>query len=258
MADLCEVQKRIDYRSAPIEILEDSRLSAESRILAAWALMHGNGWQLRIAYALEKLGISRSSWSRKLKKELANAGYLIQSRNRKKSDKTNREVFCWSNVLTDDPLRFASRHDASLRFASCQIEAMQNEAITSTQVNKSSDLQKQSKQPPRAAAAASCSLEKEFKRLLTKAARSKNADRARDAAAINEARALIAKLSLDETSAALALTKCSWPSEAVAALLQTATELARQSSEKHLERAYRDSLERTNAEMRQKMQRVAS
>lgn len=92
----------LDHRSAPIAVLEDSRLSAESKLLLTWLFMHGNGWEFVISYALRWCGISETMWHRKVRRELIAAGYFKQSR-------TGRG---WDNVVDAAP---AAEVDCSTR-----------------------------------------------------------------------------------------------------------------------------------------------
>lgn len=96
------LKKRIEYRSAPIEILEHKKLSAESKLFLTWILMHQSGWVVIISYALSKCGISESLWQRKVRKELIELGFFKQTRTSKIVDGVQR--FVWEQVVTDDPL----------------------------------------------------------------------------------------------------------------------------------------------------------
>ncbi len=97
------VKKRLDYRSAPIEILEHKKLSAEAKIFLTWLLMHQNGWKVVIGYALETLGISESIWTRRVRKELIELGFFQQKRTSENVDGVQR--FVWQQEVTDAPLQ---------------------------------------------------------------------------------------------------------------------------------------------------------
>lgn len=253
MADeRCEIRTRVDYRSAPLQILEDSRLSADAKVFATWSLMHGNGWQLRIAFALAKLRISRARWARRVRKELAGCGYFIQQRTRGLG-KNGRLVFEWKNILTDEPLYSNSpcTHFAAMETESLQNGAIQNAAITSTQENKNKSSQKKREKP---AALACSSVEEIFQRLLSRAALSKNSDAARDNAAINEARSLIVSRSLDAQVAIAAMSMCRWPSEALPSLLTAAEHQQRQLADQRHEAAKKNAVARVEEQMRQQNQ----
>lgn len=124
----CTVRKRLDYRSAPIGVLEDQRLSSESKVLVTWALMHSNGWETHIGHALKMLGISQGIWDRRVREELIRSGYFVQSVGRGVKD--GREVMIWANIFTDTPLLY-------LHFEGIENEGLRNEGITKTRkVNK--------------------------------------------------------------------------------------------------------------------------
>ncbi len=99
----CTVKTRIDYRRAPLNVLEDPRLSSDAKVLLTWVLMHGNGWEFRIGYACKQVGLTEKRWLGKARKELLEAGYFVQTRARKVIEK-GKEVMAWENVITDDPL----------------------------------------------------------------------------------------------------------------------------------------------------------
>lgn len=99
----CTVRTRVDYRSAPLLLLEDRRLSSDAKVLATWVLMHGNGWEFRIGYALKQTGIARGRWERRVRQELLEAGYFRQSAGRGTTAK-GKQVMEWYNEITDEPL----------------------------------------------------------------------------------------------------------------------------------------------------------
>lgn len=103
----CTVKTRVEYRSAPIAVLEDKSLSAEAKVLLTWLFMHSNGWQFVISYALSKCGISEATWQRRVRKELINAGYFSQSQTSILID--GKQKFAWENEITDEPLYNSSQ-----------------------------------------------------------------------------------------------------------------------------------------------------
>lgn len=127
----CTARTRIDYRSAPLLLLERSDLSADSKVLATWVLMHGNGWEFRIAFALRQTKISLSRWERRVRKELLEAGFFHQVR--RVGTENGRPRIFWENVLTNEPL--ASIH-LYPQFAGIQTEGLQDVDATKSRLNK--------------------------------------------------------------------------------------------------------------------------
>lgn len=96
------VKKKVEYRSAPIQILEHKKLSAEAKIFLTWILMHQNGWKVVISFALEMLGISEAIWTRRVRKELIKLGFFQQKRTSENVNGVQR--FVWQQEVTDAPL----------------------------------------------------------------------------------------------------------------------------------------------------------
>jgi hypothetical protein len=72
--------REFDYRSIPTYVLEDWRLSLDSRAVASWLAGKENGWEVRIGPLRHILGISGNTrWSR-IARELIAAGYLDRYR----------------------------------------------------------------------------------------------------------------------------------------------------------------------------------
>ncbi|SPB14178.1 hypothetical protein NOV72_01427 [Caballeronia novacaledonica] len=72
--------REFDYRSIPTYLLEDWRLSLDSRAVASWLAGKENGWEVRIGPLRHILGINGNTrWSR-IARELIAAGYLNRSR----------------------------------------------------------------------------------------------------------------------------------------------------------------------------------
>lgn len=72
--------REFDYRSIPTYLLEDGRLSLDSRAVASWLAGKENGWEVRIGPLRHILGINGNTrWSR-IARELIEVGYLNRSR----------------------------------------------------------------------------------------------------------------------------------------------------------------------------------
>ncbi|RZF23671.1 hypothetical protein EVC45_43060 [Paraburkholderia sp. UYCP14C] len=72
--------REFDYRSIPTYVLEDWRLSLDSRAVASWLAGKENGWEVRIGPLRHILGINGNTrWSR-IARELIAIGYLNRSR----------------------------------------------------------------------------------------------------------------------------------------------------------------------------------
>jgi len=135
----CEVRTRLNYRTAPMEILESTVLSFSTRVLLTWILMHGNSWKFRIGFALRQCGISERSW-RKVSGELKSAGFFTQERGRSRKVDGGRLVFEWKNVITDEPLFHPSTmhvsKNAHMQNAGMQGAGMQKGGITEPLSNR--------------------------------------------------------------------------------------------------------------------------
>lgn len=128
----CTVKARIDYRSAPAQVLEDKRLCDGAKVLLMWAFMRGNGWEFRIGYALSQVHISEKRWLR-MRKVLIEVGYL-QQRKLRHATEDGRTIIAWENVITDEPL--LSPHFVGIQKEGMQNVGMQKGGNTNTQVNK--------------------------------------------------------------------------------------------------------------------------
>lgn len=129
--DSCTARTRIDYRSAPLLLLERSDLSAEAKVLATWVLMHGNGWEFRIAFALRQTKISLSKWERRVRKELLEAGFFHQVRG--VGTQNGKPRIVWENELTDEPLASTA---LSQHFVGIQPKCLQGNGATKSRLDK--------------------------------------------------------------------------------------------------------------------------
>lgn len=78
MNDRSRVVLDHDWRSIPLHTLEDERLGMAARVILAWQLAHGNGWEAKIGAMRRQLGITEPRWQR-ARDELVEAGYLTIS-----------------------------------------------------------------------------------------------------------------------------------------------------------------------------------
>jgi hypothetical protein len=97
------VEISVEWRSAPIAILEHKKLSAEAKVFLTWILMHQNNWKVVISYALKTTGISEAIWTRRVRKELIELGFFQQKRTSEIVDGVQR--IQWLQKITDAPLR---------------------------------------------------------------------------------------------------------------------------------------------------------
>lgn len=98
----CTIKKRLDNRSAPIEVLEHSGLSAEAKVILTWTLMHQNGWVVKIGYMLDRCNVSERVWKR-ARKELIEAGFFVQRRISEKNEDGQQRLI-WKQEMTEEPL----------------------------------------------------------------------------------------------------------------------------------------------------------
>jgi len=158
------VNVSIDWRSAPLRLLEVKELCFEARLLMTWLFMHGNGWVFRVGYALQRLGVSESTWLRKVRPQLIETGFFKQ---RRLKGEAGSPGFCWDNEFSDEPLR---QLDENGRL-SCQIEGIQTECIaaecmqgdryTGTRADRGSNKQERENKRERKTAALSFNAGKE-------------------------------------------------------------------------------------------------
>ena len=63
------------WGAVPEALIEDSRLSLDTRAVAAWLAIKANGWQISIKYLQKQLGLGEEKWLR-IAKEMEKAGYF--------------------------------------------------------------------------------------------------------------------------------------------------------------------------------------
>lgn len=93
------VRWRGRFGIVPEALLEDSRLSLDTRAVAAWLAAKPPDWVVMVGVMRKRLGLSEQRWLRKIARELECAGYLLRER---RHDKQGRIV--WQIEFYPDPL----------------------------------------------------------------------------------------------------------------------------------------------------------
>lgn len=97
MSSQITVKKRRSFSAIPDDILEDSRMRPETRLVLGWLIGRPDGWEVRISYLQRVLGLTKPRWA-KARKEMEACGYLNQIRRQSQNGK-----FVWEHVVTDTP-----------------------------------------------------------------------------------------------------------------------------------------------------------
>jgi hypothetical protein len=92
------VRRRMRFSVVADQILEARSLTFTARIVLAWALGRQDGFECWVWYMCKELGLTDKTWT-SARKELVNAGYFKQTRERGPGGK-----FIWRNEFTDAPL----------------------------------------------------------------------------------------------------------------------------------------------------------
>jgi hypothetical protein len=87
----------------PEALLEDSRLSLDTRAVAAWLAAKPPDWIVMVGVMRKRLGLSEQRWLRKVAPELESAGYLLRER---RHGEQGRIV--WKIEFYPDPLENAA------------------------------------------------------------------------------------------------------------------------------------------------------
>lgn len=97
MSSTVKIRKHRAFSAIPDDILEDTRLRTETRLVLGWLIGRPDGWEVRVKYVQHILGLSRDRWA-KSRKEMEQHGYLHQVR------KQNPDgTFRWEHFVTDVP-----------------------------------------------------------------------------------------------------------------------------------------------------------
>ncbi|NQV48056.1 MAG: hypothetical protein HQ504_09775 [Rhodospirillaceae bacterium] len=97
MSSTVKIRKRRPFSAIPDDILQDTRMRTETRLVLGWLIGCPDGWEVRVKHVQHILGLSRDRWS-KSRKEMEQCGYLQQVR-KKNGDGT----FRWEHFVTDTP-----------------------------------------------------------------------------------------------------------------------------------------------------------
>jgi len=212
-----QVELTVDYRASPLAIPSDKTLSFEARVLLTWLFQHGSGWKFIIGYALKTIGISQSTWKRRVRRELIARGFFVQ---RQLAGREGEPGFRWSNVFTDKPLRLWCQN-VPVQTEPVQDVQIQDDTTTeSLIVNKISSQQKrESKKKSGGSLSIPRNPEPEPPAPL---GRVWQTDREKEARDIAEARRLGEAGGLSEEEIAAVIDSVQYPSQAPAAARQAA------------------------------------
>jgi len=97
MSSQITIKKRRAFSAIPDDILEDTRMRPETRLVLGWLIGRPDGWEVRISYVQRVLGLTKPRWT-KARKEMEAWGYLKQVKRRSPNGK-----FVWEHTITDMP-----------------------------------------------------------------------------------------------------------------------------------------------------------
>lgn len=97
MSSQITVNKRRSFSAIPDDILEDTRMRPETRLVLGWLIGRPDGWEVRVGYVQRVLGLTKPRWA-KARKEMEACGYLEQLRRKSTNGK-----FVWEHFITDSP-----------------------------------------------------------------------------------------------------------------------------------------------------------
>lgn len=94
------------WGSVPHSLLQDGRLSLDTRGLAAWLAVQKDGWQISVAFLRREHGLGEERWQR-MAKEMERAGYLERSKRPSgvatKNGRTYVKTWVWEIVFQSVP-----------------------------------------------------------------------------------------------------------------------------------------------------------
>ncbi len=103
MSSTIKVKKRRPFSAIPDDVLEDTRMRTETRLILGWLLGRPEGWTIYVSHVQRTLGVSRPRWA-KARREMEALGYLSQSKYQDEEGK-----FHWEHIVSDVPaLEFKS------------------------------------------------------------------------------------------------------------------------------------------------------
>lgn len=98
MSGTVKIRKRRSFSAIPDDILEDTRMRTETRLVLGWLIGRPDGWEVRVGHVQHVLGLSERRWVT-VRKELEALGYLRQIRRRNAEGK-----FLWEHIVSDTPM----------------------------------------------------------------------------------------------------------------------------------------------------------
>jgi len=97
MSSTVKIRKRRSFSAIPDDILQDTRMRTETRLVLGWLIGRPDGWEVRVGHVQRTLGLTRPRWV-KVRKELEAYGFLLQIRKR-----NGNGHFVWEHIVTDTP-----------------------------------------------------------------------------------------------------------------------------------------------------------
>jgi len=97
MSSTVKIRKRRSFSAIPDDILQDTRMRTETRLVLGWLIGRPDGWEVRVGHVQRTLGLTRPRWV-KVRKELEIFGFLLQIRKR-----DGNGHFVWEHIVTDAP-----------------------------------------------------------------------------------------------------------------------------------------------------------
>jgi hypothetical protein len=107
----------------PEALLEDSRLSLDTRAVAAWLAAKPPDWVVIVGVMRKRLGLSEQRWLRKIAPELECAGYLLRERRRDELGRID-----WRIEFYPDPDHLADSSDKTIPSKPMDEESAHGEA----------------------------------------------------------------------------------------------------------------------------------
>lgn len=92
------VRKKRAYSAVPDDILTDKSLSVSARLVLAYMIGRPDGWVIHVSQVCSAIGIGTGGQWRRVRNELENAGFFIQTRTRGADGKIK-----WHHEVTDVP-----------------------------------------------------------------------------------------------------------------------------------------------------------
>lgn len=92
------VRKKRAYSAVPDDILTNKSLSVSARLVLAYMIGRPDGWVIHVSQVCSAIGIGTGGQWRRVRNELENAGFFIQTRTRGADGKIK-----WHHEVTDIP-----------------------------------------------------------------------------------------------------------------------------------------------------------